>query len=269
MNYTYNTRDWIVNARLHDLSEDFDTQTGYLTRTGMSRIRLGALRMVYPGSEWLLRIDPMIHSTYIKDHPSDQWEATNALDVRFLLPRQTMIQLGYVIGDEIFLGQKLKITSFRARASSQFTRQLFLSAYVRSGMKLRYVASPYQAEGTDATFAVVYQPTDHFSTSLSYAYSDLYRESDSTKEFDYKIVRSRNTYQVNRYLFFRVILEHNSFWRELTSDVLASFTYIPGTVMHIGYGSLYQDVHWDGLRIMDSLESRRGFFFKASYLWRM
>jgi hypothetical protein len=269
MNYTYNTRDWIVNARLHDLSEDFDTQTGYLTRTGMSRIRLGALRMVYPGSVWLLRIDPMIHSTYIKDHPSDQWESTNAFDVRFMLPRRSTVQLGYVIGNEIFLGERLEITSFRARASSQFTRQLFLSVYVRYGQKIRFVANPYQAEGTDASFAVVYQPTDHFSTSLSYVYSDLYRESDSTREFDYKIVRSRNTYQVNKYLFFRVILEHNSFRHELESDVLASFTYIPGTVMHIGYGSLYRDVRWDGLRIMDSRESRRGFFFKASYLWRM
>ena len=56
------------------------------------------------------------------------------------------------------------------------------------------------------------------------------------------------------------------------ADFLASFTYIPGTVIHIGYGSLYEKLEWREEAFLPSdrfLESKRSFFFKASYLWRL
>ena len=61
------------------------------------------------------------------------------------------------------------------------------------------------------------------------------------------------------------------FREELLTDLLASFTYIPGTVLHVGYGSLYDKTRWETDRWVDSdrfLQTRRQFFFKSSYLWR-
>jgi hypothetical protein len=119
--------------------------------------------------------------------------------------------------------------------------------------------------------AIKYLPSEKLHLSLSLIYSDFYRDSDSLKEYDYTIIRSKNTYQVNKYLFFRGIIEYNSFWKRLITDFLASFTYIPGTVVHIGYGSLYEKIEWlDGeyRNAPNFLETKRGFFFKASYLWR-
>jgi hypothetical protein len=69
-----------------------------------------------------------------------------------------------------------------------------------------------------------------------------------------------------------MILEYNSFYESLMTDLLASFTYIPGTVVHIGYGSLYERIAWREDRYEPSdrfLETKRGFFFKVSYLWRL
>jgi len=66
-------------------------------------------------------------------------------------------------------------------------------------------------------------------------------------------------------------VEYNSYEKDLSTDFLVSFTYIPGTVVHIGYGSLYQKVAWNGHEYQpgsDYLETIRGVFFKASYLWR-
>lgn len=90
--------------------------------------------------------------------------------------------------------------------------------------------------------------------------------------FERKISRLKNTFQVNKYLFFRAIVEYNSFRKQLMTDFPASFTDIPGTVIHIGYGSLYEKIRWEegDYRPSDNfLETRRGFFFKASYLWRI
>ena len=77
---------------------------------------------------------------------------------------------------------------------------------------------------------------------------------------------------MNKYLFFRGIMEYKTYRTELLTDLLASFTYIPGTVIQFGYGSLYNKVEWvDGeYRGADRfLEMKRGLFFKASYLWRL
>ncbi|MCJ7581034.1 MAG: hypothetical protein MUP98_10930, partial [Candidatus Aminicenantes bacterium] len=84
--------------------------------------------------------------------------------------------------------------------------------------------------------------------------------------------RGRLTYQVNKYLFFRGILEYNSYRQQLLTDLLASFTYVPGTVIQLGYGSLYDRIEWRQDRYVESnrfLETRRGLFFKISYLWRL
>jgi hypothetical protein len=65
----------------------------------------------------------------------------------------------------------------------------------------------------------------------------------------------------------RAIAEHNDFRRRLLTDFLASFTYIPGTVLHFGYGSLFEK---NVLAADDGFtETRRGLFAKASYLWRL
>ena len=58
----------------------------------------------------------------------------------------------------------------------------------------------------------------------------------------------------------------------MLTDFLASFTYIPGTVIQLGYGSLYDKVAWVDGEFRESdrfLEMKRGLFFKASYLWRI
>ena len=138
----------------------------------------------------------------------------------------------------------------------------------------------YQGKGNTAETSLIYQPSDKFNSSLSLTYSDLYRKDNSEKVFDYTILWSRNTYQLNKYLFFRVILQYTPFTnyeseertRELLTDFLISFTYIPGTVIHLGYGSLYDKIKWENDQYLNSdrfLETKRGFFFKTSYLWRM
>ena len=134
------------------------------------------------------------------------------------------------------------------------------------------IVDPYQGKGNDASATLRYLPSDKLHLDLSLIYSDFYRDFDSAKEYGYTIIRSKNTYQANKYLFFRAIVEYNSFHKRLMTDFLASFTYIPGTVIHIGYGSLYEKIKWEDGEYRDAdrfLETKRGFFFKASYLWRL
>jgi hypothetical protein len=119
---------------------------------------------------------------------------------------------------------------------------------------------------------VLYQPADKLNFLLDLTYSDFYRSADRTKVYSYTILRDRNTFQINKYLFLRGIVEYNLYYKRLTLDGLVSFTYIPGTVFYVGYGSALERTEWDGASYVQTdrfREMRRGFFFKISYLWRM
>jgi hypothetical protein len=271
LHYFSNTRDWTFMLGLQDIAENFRTETGYVTRTGLTRFRSGAVWKLYPQSRILPRIDALVHSYHVVDKFSDLYETASSLDAQLKLLRNSSILVGYRYSTEIFLGERFSTSGPRIKAESQFTKELFIKLQYNFNNKIRYVENPYQGYGSDLSSEINYLPFENLHLNLSFIYSDFYRDSDKTKEYEYTIIRSRNVYQVNKYLFFRIIVEYNSFWKELTTDFLASFTYIPGTVIHVGYGSLYEKIQWiEGeYRPSDNfLESQRGFFFKASYLWR-
>jgi hypothetical protein len=272
LHYYYDTRNWIIMAGLQDIDADFRTETGYITRTGITRFRSGIMRMLYPESDIIKRISPVIHSTQIRDKSSGLYETDNSLDLRFLLPKSTTLGLGYRYATEIWMNERFSTSGAGFVASTQLTKKLRILMDYNYGNKIRYVENPYQGKGSDFVSLLTFLPTQKLHLELNLVYSDFFRKSDGKKEYDYTIVRSKNTFQVNKYLFFRAIVEYNSFRKRLLTDFLASFTYIPGTVIHIGYGSLYEKIRWEeeDYRPSDNfLETQRGFFFKASYLWRL
>jgi hypothetical protein len=270
--YYYQTRNHLFEVTFQDLGKDFMTETGYLTRNGLSRLKVGFLPMIYPKSRLFLRIDPLFHTINIRDKFSGLFETYNTFDLRLIMPRNTMLTAGGRYQTEVFLGRRFGRSGFRLIGTSQLTKQFLLDTRYVYGQKIRYVDSPFQGRGSDASLSATYLPSEKLNFGLALAYSNFIRSADGTKEYDYTIIRSTNTYQVNKYLFFRAIVEYNSFYKRMMTDLLASFTYIPGTVIHLGYGSLYEKLEWRNGDYEPSdrfLETRRGFFFKMSYLWRL
>jgi hypothetical protein len=270
--YYYSTRDRLFEVTFQDLGKDFVTETGYLTRNGLTRLKVGFLPMVYPKSRTFLRIDPLFHTINIRDKFSGLYETYNTFDLRLIMPRNTTLIAGGRYQTEIFLGRRFGRSGFRLIGTSQITKQVLLETRYVYGQKIRYVEDPYQGRGRDATFSATYLPSEKLHFSLALAYSDFFRSAGGAKEYDYTIIRSQNTFQANKYLFFRAIVEYNSFYKCMMTDLLASFTYIPGTVIHLGYGSLYEKLAWREEEYGPSdrfLETKRDFFFKVSYLWRL
>jgi hypothetical protein len=173
--------------------------------------------------------------------------------------------------DEVYLNQRFRTHSIHLEGFSQIIRSLRVQTQYRFGYRTRYTDNPFTGWGHTAEFDFNFQPVDKFQSDLSLNYSDFYHLKTNQREFSYLILRSRNTYQVTPRFFIRGIVEYNSYEKDLTTDFLLSFTYIPGTVVHLGYGSLYQKTTWNGHEYQPGstyLETLRGLFFKASYLWR-
>jgi hypothetical protein len=270
--YGYSTRDLMMSFGGVDISTGFETDTGYISRQGVGTLKAQITPRFYPRSEFLRRISPGFLIQHTKDKFSNQWEAHNNLSLDFLFPKSSSASLRYNISSEIYSGKKFDTDGVRFSARSQPTKQFSLNFNYSFGKAIYYSTDPFQGRRRSGSLSTIYQPSQKLQSSLSITYTDFHRHSNSEKIYDYTIVRSRNTYQLNRYLFFRGIVEYNSFRRELLTDFLASFTYIPGTVIHFGYGSLFEKIRWqDGeyVPIRHYRETNRGIFFKASYLWRM
>lgn len=272
LDYVYQTRKFLVNAGFHDLSEDFQTESGYVTRTAISKFRASGGPIFYPGSKIIRRIDPRIYTTQTRDKPSDLYETDNEISLRFTLPRSSNVTMSYNYSTEIFMDERFNRDGWRISGSSQYSKQFYVSLSYRNNKLIRYISDPFQGRGKNLSATITLQPSDKFNADIRLTYADFFRDSNSEKIFDTTILRNRLTYQLNQYLFFRAILEHNSLNETLESDFLTSFTYIPGTVIHFGYGSLYEKIRWqndDYVASNSFLETRRGFFAKASYLWRL
>jgi len=273
LRYNYGTRNVVLDLGYQDVSKDFQIDTGFITRTGIRRLAIFSMYKFYPKSEFFKRIEPFYWSFHIYDKYSKMYETFNLFTLRIHLPRRTQFRIDTILANEIFENQRFNISGFGVQANSQLFKQLFLNLFFRYTKSIYYDPDePYQGYGSRLSFGIVYQPFEKLNTSLSLAYRDFYRNSNKEKIYDYNLIRNRTTFQINKYLFFRSIVEYNTYWEKLSADFLASFTYIPGTVIHIGYGSVFHKLRWENDDYVASnnfLETKRGFFFKFSYLLRL
>ena len=272
LDYLYDTRDLGLSLAFYDVSRDFRTDTGYLTRQGVAGLQASVSPRFYPKSRFFRKIMPNLSAAVVKDLPSGLFETNDALGVVVLLPGNTTVQAMGRYSTEVFLDRRFDTSGGLFQLLSQVTKALYLRGLYFRGNSIRYVADPYQGYGNRIMGGVTYKPSEKFDLTASLTYSDFTRESTNEREYNYAIWRGRLTYQLNKYLFFRGVVEYNSFRRELLTDLLASFTYIPGTVIQLGYGSIYDKVDWVDGEYREAnrfLEMKRGLFFKASYLWRL
>ena len=271
--YFYNTRNVDYDFSAVDISNEFAANMGFVTRTGVLQFAALVKPKVYTERGLFRRVDIELFSGQTEDRPSGLWETSNHISLLGVLPGSLSVRTQFTYSTEIFLAQRFKTGGFLITGGGQLTKHLSVSLAYRKLKAIYYdPISPYQGNNDRGSASIIYQPSEQFEANGSLSYSGFYRESDNREIFTYLISRLKLTYQWNKYLFFRGIGEYNDYRRRLLTDFLASFTYIPGTVLYLGYGSLYEKTRWIDNRYMDSdrfLETQRGYFFKMSYLWRM
>ncbi len=272
LKYGYGTRDLDYFVNVKNVSEDFRADMGYLTRTGVF-IASGLLRpKFYPESDFFRRIDLEIFSAQTRDAFFGMWETYNTVSLLTYLPGSFQFKVKYSLGTEIFLGERFNTGGIQAQFVGWLHKTFYLSLLYRRLDAIYYSNSPFQGYSNLVSAGVIYQPSDKLNANVTFTYSDFTKDSDGSLIYNYPIVRTKVSYQLNQYLFLRGILEYNDYRERMLADFLVSFTYIPGTVIHVGYGSMFERVEWDGANYRPAnnfLETRRGLFFKASYLYRL
>jgi hypothetical protein len=116
------------------------------------------------------------------------------------------------------------------------------------------------------------QPSARLSQSVTFDRVEFDRASDGERVFTVNVLNTRTTFQVDRRLSLRAIVQYDSSLSRVLTDFLASWELLPGTVAYAGYGSLIEQQAWDGTDWIPGQgayrTSQRGLFFKASYIHR-
>jgi len=118
------------------------------------------------------------------------------------------------------------------------------------------------------------QPTKNLNLFAEHTISRFRRLDTGARVYDQGIWRGRLTYQFNPKLFVRGLVQYDSFYRRALGDFLAAFTYVPGTVLYLGYGSLNESRSWidggwqRGVTGDRFFQTRQSLFFKVSYRYQ-
>jgi len=253
-----------------EISANFISRTGYIERTGVTIMTGSLTPKVYPESAIFRRFDFGIFTGQVRDNIYDLWETNNSLSVTSWIGGTVKAKIQYTLSTEIYQGEKFNTSGLQFMMTGTAGTRIDGTLSYRRRNAIFY---PESIQGYGNVFAgeIRYLPIEKLHTQLSLTYQDLFEDSGREKIFDYLLLRGRITWQLNRYLFLRSIVEYNDYRKSVSTDFLASFTYIPGTVFHVGYGFLSEYREWNGIEYIESerlMEMKRGFFVKFSYLFR-
>jgi hypothetical protein len=271
--YNRYTRKWILETGFIEIGKEFQTEMGYLTRTGITRVPVLIQYSIFPKSKIFQRIKPFYYATLTFDKYSNLFEAYNLISIHVEMVRMTQLWFELVKANEIFSGQRFNCDLLGFHFMSQLNKDISAAFIIHSGNGIYYDPNhPLAGTFTSFSLSSVIQFGKKLSCKLDASCEYFRSEADSAKRYKYTILRNQSFFHINKHIFFRGILEYNFYLKQFRTDLLASFTYIPGTALYVGYGSVYDQIHWNGSEYEpanDYLNSKRGFFIKASYLWRL
>jgi len=271
-NLSRSTRTFSGSLGIEDIARDFQSQVGFVTRTGISRLSGSLSPKLFPKKESLIqRWDFTLYGSITKDKPSNLNESVLYGSIAVNLPKNTRLSISADRSTEVYQAIEFRDGSIGLSASSQLNKRVRVSSGYTWDNGIFYQAAE-QGYGKRIRNSIDYQASDKLNVQVNHNFVSLYSEETDSKYYDVHILRGRVVYQANQYLFFRAIGQYNSLSKVWSPNLLASFTYIPGTVVHLGYGTVLERQEWDGQEYVPSdnyLHTFSGFFFKASYLWRL
>ncbi len=273
----YSTRGINTFAAYERYSQDFFMYSAFQNRTGIGRGILYAGPNLYINSQkikWIQKITPHIQYSRLYDFGTRMYDTNWLVGLDTYFTWGGFLKVEFRREKEAWLGQLFNQDYFFTSGRVQLFKWLYIQGSYRYGDQLYYdPQEPCLSTGNTLTLEFILQPGVRLNLDFQFLHSALYRESDRQKLYSVDILNLLATYQFNKYFFLRGAVRYDSYEEKLLTDFLASFTLIPGTVIHLGYGSLYEKKAWENNQWVSDqdrfLNMKNGLFFKVSYLWRI
>ncbi|NIO87700.1 MAG: hypothetical protein GTN53_44390 [Candidatus Aminicenantes bacterium] len=272
--YRYDSKLLFMIAAFEHIGKDFRMDTSFLRRRGINNAVLWGGIAFYPDPKkmaWLKMISPDFRFEYTHGLYTNLNDMLFNGALYFFTTKEGMLILNYRYIKENWEGQEFNLNRFIVNGGIRLNKWLKIDGYYSYGERIYYQgAPPFKGKGSVGAVNVELQPGEKINQLFSFTHSDLSGQGEEV--YDVNILYSRTTYQFSKYFFLRAVIQYESFQKRLLTDLLASFTLIPGTVLHVGYGGLYENRKWQDnqwiYREGEMINTKRSFFAKVSYLWR-
>jgi hypothetical protein len=280
--YGYETRRFEVSGQVEHYDRDFQMDTAFYRRTGFTGGTAFSNVNFYPGggkSFWIQRVTPFVFTKYGRDRIQGGDEYFVDTGIRANFTRQGNVNVEFSRGKETWQGQQFDAhNDFFVFAGMQALRWLNAYGGIGAGPSIYYDdVEPFQGYSLGSFYGFTIQPNQHLSENFEGNSTRFDRASTGERVYSVDVFNSRTTYQFNKHFLVRLLAQYDSSAHRVLTDFLASYEFVPGTVFHAGYGSLYERGVSDPIandtispvHLQESYRAtNRGLFFKASYLKR-
>jgi hypothetical protein len=267
LSYSYETRRVGISGQVEHYDRGFRMDTAFVNRVGLTRGWQYQGLSFYPSEKrfpWLKRVNPFLWVQSGEDRVQGGSELWVLPAIRFNFTRQGYLRLDVMRGHETFAQRRFVVGRAFADGGAQVKRWLNVGGSFNQGPSVFYdPVDPFQGERRSMNLRAGIQPNSRLNHNVSYTFVHFERRDTGATVFDVHVVNLRNTYQFTPRFLLRAITQYDSSRRRVLGDFLASWELMPGTVVHGGYGSLWERLEQDPYR-----PTARAFFFKASYLAR-
>jgi Domain of unknown function (DUF5916) len=276
VNYSYGSRTWTVDAAAEHFDQDFDMATAFFNRVGFTGGTAFVDRSFYPDKskyEWVRRVSILSFTQGGEDRSAGGTYLLEVAGVRFNFTRQGFLRIDQSFGFEHWQRERFDTGRFRSFGNVQLYRWLFLEGQISTGRAVFYdLVDPFAGESDEMRVGFTVQPNGRLSQTLGFSHVGFDRASTGIRVYAVDILNTKTTYQFTRAMSVRGIVQYDSSRHQVLTDLLGSYEPRPGTVVYAGYGSLIEQRDFvDGRWVTGEGtygSSRRGLFFKASYLYR-
>jgi hypothetical protein len=276
--YAYESKRYESNIQFEHYASGFQMDTAFYNRTGFTGGNAYFARSFYPDQKrqtWFKRFVPFVFTTGGRDLQQGGDELLGLAGLRFHFTRQGYIRVDGGRGHVPWRNGEYPIRMWRLMGGAQLSGWLNLEGNAEFNPRAVYYDPERPFTGRERSLALnaSFQPNEKLNQQITAERSTFDRLGGAGRVYAVNIVNSRTTYQFDRHFSVRAIGRYDSSRQRILADFLAGWEFAPGTVAYAGYGELYERRGWDGQAWLagsgNLLRTRRGLFFKLSYLYRL
>jgi len=261
-----NHSDRLYNFELSysDYSPTFQTYDGLFTLINSRQVSMGHGFVFYPQNSILDKISISMQGALRFNYSGLKKEQFASPNLTLTFKGQTSVNLSYLlVNDENFFGADLKgVNRAQFSISTRPINEIYFYLSGSVGDFIRRSATPTVGKGHSLSVQLQLKPTSKFDITFSYSRSRLDNKETGSIYYDGNIYRGTAIYQFTSQIFFRTILQYNTFSQTFQVYPLFSYKLNAFTTFFAGATSNYHNYGDDyGFQNTD-----QQYFIKMQYL---
>jgi hypothetical protein len=271
---------WFLRSSLRDISSDFEMDSGFLQRNGVTSTFHWMGYRIRPekASRKFVELSPQLFLSGLRTRQGKIDETFADPTFFFSLARAIDVEVFYSFAREHFAGRNLPYRFFATNGSAAPYKLWSLQWEIALGGGAFYdpVNPQVGRNGIRTTGGLTLRPTSRLSAEIRHIHTSLQSRFSEQTLFNQNIWRERTVFQFNRFWSIRSITEFNASRLRIGVSELLTYLPSPNTAFYLGYNDLLSNTVGFGRLTSDPQDQLTGwnrqrqiFFFKLTYNWRM